>query len=392
MKLGHSSRGEGGRAVSAAQTLARVEPLAKIAGITRVADITGLDRIGIFVFSSIRPTAQGGAISVYNGKGLTMEQAKVSAIMEGIERYCAEVHDRPLRRELAASAVRKGAVDPRTLILPQGAESSLPYGPVAWTPAYDLEGGDVMVPANAVFHPYAPKGDVMLFRSSSNGLASGNTMEEAVLHGLMEVIERDAWSIAEVRRRFRGGIDASGSERISRVLEMFSSQGVDVQLKDLTSDLGVPTVAAAADDVRLQDAGLLTLGMGTDTDAESAALRALIEVAQSRLTQIHGAREDTTRADTSRQLGYERMKRLNAHWFSPEKEQVKLSDIPGLETGDVLDDLVHVQFRLTVAGLGKVLFADLTRPEIGMPVVRVLVPGLECNAIDPDRRGRRLRR
>ncbi|MEI6795397.1 MAG: YcaO-related McrA-glycine thioamidation protein [Methanomassiliicoccales archaeon] len=392
MKLSHSSRGEGGRAVSAAETLAHVEPLAKVAGITRVADITGLDRIGIFVFSSIRPTAQGGAISVYNGKGLTVEQAKVSAIMEGIERYCAEVHDRPLRRELAASAVRKGALEPRALILPSGAEASLPYGPVAWTPGFDIEGGEVMVPANAVFHPYLPRGDVMLFRSSTNGLASGNTMEEAVLHGLMELIERDAWSIAEARRRFRGGIDASGSEKISRVLDMFASNGVEVQLKDMTSDLGVPTVAAAADDVRMQDAGLLTLGMGTDMDAESAALRALVEVAQSRLTQIHGAREDTTRADTNRQLGYERMKRLNAHWFSPEKENTKLAEIPSLETGDVLDDLVHVQFRLTVAGLGKVLFADLSRPEIEMPVVRVLVPGLECSAIDPDRMGRRLRR
>jgi ribosomal protein S12 methylthiotransferase accessory factor len=392
MKLGHSSRGEGGRALSAAQTLARVEPLMKVAGITRVADITGLDRIGIFVFSSIRPTAQDGAISVYNGKGLTMEQAKVSAIMEGIERYCAEVHDRPLRRELTASAVRKGAVDPRSLILPQGAEVALSYGPVAWTPAYDIEGGEVMVPANAVFHPYVPKGDVMLFRSSTNGLASGNTMEEAVLHGLLELIERDSWSIAEARRRFRAGIDPSSSEKIARVLEMFTSQGVEVQLKDLTSDLGVPTVAAVADDVRMRDAGLLTLGMGADMDAESAALRALVEVAQSRLTQIHGAREDTTRADASRQLGYERMKRLNAHWFSPEKEIIKLSDIPSIETGDVLDDMVSVQFHLTVAGLGKVLFADLTRPEIGMPVARVLVPGLECNAIDPDRVGRRLRR
>jgi ribosomal protein S12 methylthiotransferase accessory factor len=392
MKLGHSPRREEGRAVSAAETLARIEPLTKVAGITRVADITGLDRIGIYVFSSIRPTAQGGAISVYNGKGLTPEQAKVSAIMEGIERYCAEVHDRTLRRELAASAVRKGGLDPRSLILPMGAEAQLPYGTVAWTPAFDLEGREVMVPANAVFHPYVPKGDLMLFRSSTNGLASGNTVEEAALHGLMEVIERDAWSISEAKRSFPGGIDASGSDKVSKVLDMFTSKGVEVHLKDLTSDVGVPTVAAAADDVRLQDAGLLNLGIGTDMDAESAALRALVEVAQSRLTQIHGAREDTTKADSSRLLGYEKMKKLNSLWFSPEKKVSRIEEMVSLEKGDALDDLLLVQQKLAAAGVGRVHIADLSRAEIGMPVVRVIVPGLECSAIDSDRAGRRVRR
>ncbi len=85
--------GDGQRSTTAEETLRRVEPLTKKAGITRVADITRLDRIGIPVFSSIRPEAGTGAISVYNGKGLTETQARVSAIMEGIERYSAELRD-----------------------------------------------------------------------------------------------------------------------------------------------------------------------------------------------------------------------------------------------------------------------------------------------------------
>jgi len=79
------------RTVSPEETLARVEKALPAAGITRVADITNLDRLGIPVFSSIRPTAGRGAISVYNGKGATPTEARVSAIMEGIERYSAEV-------------------------------------------------------------------------------------------------------------------------------------------------------------------------------------------------------------------------------------------------------------------------------------------------------------
>ena len=80
---------EGYRTDEPEKTLARIEPLTKKAGISRIADITGLDRIGIPVFSSIRPSAETGAISIYNGKGLTPTQARISAIMEGIERYSA---------------------------------------------------------------------------------------------------------------------------------------------------------------------------------------------------------------------------------------------------------------------------------------------------------------
>ena len=75
------------RAVPLKETLARIEPRVPVAGITRVADITDLDRIGIPVFSCIRPTANDGAITVYNGKGATVEESRISAIMEGIERY-----------------------------------------------------------------------------------------------------------------------------------------------------------------------------------------------------------------------------------------------------------------------------------------------------------------
>ena len=101
---------------------ARIEPKAPAAGITRVADITNLDRVGIPVFSCIRPTAEDGAITVYNGKGATVEESRISAIMEGIERYSAEVHDREIRVALYQElGGHETVLDPKDLILPEGA-------------------------------------------------------------------------------------------------------------------------------------------------------------------------------------------------------------------------------------------------------------------------------
>ncbi|MGB3944684.1 MAG: YcaO-like family protein, partial [Methanothrix sp.] len=183
------------RAFSPEETLERIAPKMEIAGITRVAEITDLDRIGIPVFSSIRPSADKGAISVYNGKGATPAEARVSAMMEGIERYSAEVHDRKLRIETFSNLKSETlALDPRSLALPAEAD---PQMAIPWISGYDLMGEEeVMVPASGVFHPL-PKEYPQLFRTNTNGLASGNVLEEAVFHGLSEVIERDAWSLVE---------------------------------------------------------------------------------------------------------------------------------------------------------------------------------------------------
>ncbi len=161
-------------------------------------------------------------------------------------------------------------------------------------------------------------------------------------------------------------------------------------LKDITSDIGIPTVAAVADDVVLKDPALLTIGMGgSHTSAWIAVLRALTEVAQSRLTQIHGAREDTDTADVRKMIGYERTKRLNRHWFA-ESETVRFPEMPSFDSDDFLTDINHVTERLGRAGLSRVIVVDLTRPEIGIPVVRVIVPGgLEMYAMDQDRMGGR---
>jgi thioglycine synthase len=381
-------REETHRVVSPEETLARVSEKIPVAGITRVADITNLDRVGIPVFSSIRPTAQEGAVSVYNGKGATPTEARVSAVMEGIERYSAEIHDRPVVAGTYPELAAKGrATDPRTLNLPRGAD---PDGRLPWVEAWDIVADEgVLVPAHAVFHPL-PRGCPPLFRTNTNGLASGNTLEEAVFHGLAEIVERDAWSLVEVTKQPGPRITDPPPGLPAELLRKFAEAKVEVTVRDITSDLGVPTCAAVADDALLRDPRLLTIGMGTHTSARIAFLRALTEVAQSRLTQIHGAREDTTTADIRTRMGYDRVRRMNRYWFEADSE-VPFTALPSADHDDFLKDIGAVVSALGKAGMPRVLVADLTRPEVGVPVVRVIVPGLEVYAMDNERIGKRCR-
>jgi ribosomal protein S12 methylthiotransferase accessory factor len=381
-------REETHRAVSPEETLARVSEKIPVAGITRVADITNLDRIGIPVFSSIRPTAQEGAVSVYNGKGATPTEARVSAVMEGIERYSAEIHDHEISfGTYPEMAAKGGAVDPRSLNLPRGSD---PDGRLPWAEAWDIVAdAGVFVPAHAVFHPL-PRGCPPLFRTNTNGLASGNTREEAVFHGLAEIVERDAWSLVEVTKRPGPRITDPPEGLPAELLRKFADAKVEVQVRDITSDLGIPTCAAVADDALLRDPRLLTIGMGTHTSARIAFLRALTEVAQSRLTQIHGAREDTTSADLRTRMGYDRVRRMNRYWFEADSD-VPFSALPSAEHDDFLKDIGAIVSALGKAGMTGVLVADLTREEIGVPVVRVVVPGLEVYAMDNERIGTRCR-
>jgi putative methanogenesis marker protein 1 len=248
---------------------------------------------------------------------------------------------------------------------------------IEWYPGWDLlNDEEVLVPANAVFHPYSPvRGHWQLFRSNTNGLASGNVMEEAIFHGLMEVIERDAVSIAEVNRNPGLGLNV-GAGRIV------------VRLWSLPTDTGVPTVVAASDDEKMRDASLLVMGAGSHTDPEIAALRALTEVAQSRATQIHGAREDTNRESVTRMIGYERMKRLNKHWLEKPREMIELDELENMATASIDSDIRIVLDRLHNAA-SRVIISDITVSAIGVPAVRAIIPGFEVYFLDRERKGTR---
>jgi len=373
----------------------------RTAGITRITEITHLDRVKIPVFSSIRPTAQSGGVSVYAGKGATVEQARASAMMEGFERYSAEKQDID-QEKISISAYNEikndSVLNPRDLLLPKSFENqNIEMQKLEWIEAEEIiSESPILVPANAVFHPYIPNREIKpsamaMFKGNTNGLASGNVIEEAVLHGIFEVVERDAWSIFELTKRNKKQIDLDTieNETVNELVEKFTSQGIKIKLMDITADLKIPTIVASADDTVLKDAALLTLGVGTHLNPEIAAIRALSEVAQSRATQIHGTREDTVRADFMRKAGYENMKRTNKDYFVEEDEKINLSDIENKITGSIKRDIEVSIEEVQKAGLDKVIYYDLTREEIGVNVARVIIPKAELYCLDEERLGNR---
>ena len=377
------------------ETLKRVLPLLKKAGMGEPEDITDKDNLGIPVFSVDRQETALGKPKYYNGKGATREQAMASGVMEAIERYSAEQRDTDDvvvgTYEQAKEAMM--TVNPADLILPLPVLDVYPVADIAWTRGFEMfRGCHILVPACAVFYPYFPNGDYPLFKWHTNGIASGNTMEEAILHALFEDIERDAWSIAEYNDRSNADILIRDKDSVpAQLIAKFEAQGIKVHLKDLTSDLGIPTIGAAADDTVTKDPELLTIGVGTHLNPEIAAIRAITEVAQSRTTHKHGMKINAQLQKKSQELGYEKIKAINHMWYGDNEKKIYLEDMPDQSTPYVLDDIEVVLGKLMECGFDQVIAVDLTRPELGVPTVRMIVPGLEVSTMDPEREGGRLR-
>lgn len=363
------------------KTLEKIKPLMAEIGVTEVEDITHLDRLNIPVYSAIRPGARIGATKVHAGKGTLPIHAEVSAMMEAIERHSAEYRGENMIYESFEGMGLASAIDPADLILPRNLESS---ERLHWTPSWDvLNEEEIYVPSNAVYHPYDPVGMAQqLFRSDTNGLASGNVIEEAILHATFEVIERDALSDAENARSLGRRITIDRDGPAKDLLDTFEENGVQIHLWLIDAKTDVPTVAAAADDTVTKDPLLLVMGSGTHLDPEIAVLRALTEVAQSRGSSLQGAREDPKRRILIEKAGYERLKRINSMWFKEDVETVALSEIPDRST-EYIDEDLDVTLEELAGHTERVCVCDLSRTPV--PVVRVVIPGLEVSYMDKTR-------
>ena len=363
------------------ETHAAVEPLMAEIGVTEIIDVTPLDRLGIPVFSAVRPGAARGAVRVHAGKGKEPVHARVSAMMEAIERYSAEYRGDRMEYATYEEIGPGRAVHPEDLILPRRLEQG---EKVHWTAAWDIMNDEeVYVPSNAIYHPYDSLGMTMpLFRSDTNGLASGNIMEEAVLHALFEVIERDALSLADQNRDLGRRLIIEKDCAAREVLDRFEENGIDVHLWLLDGNTGIPTVAAAADDTVTRDPAMIVTGSGTHACPEIAALRALTEVAQSRGSYLQGGRNDPRREMVIRKAGYERLKRINRMWFA-DAEAVDIAEIPDAST-DRFDLDIRGVLEEVSPYTDRVCVCDLSRTPV--PVVRVILPGFEVSYMDPDRK------
>lgn len=380
------------RTVAPEVTLERLRPLLPAMGITRVGMLTGLDRIGLPVAMAVRPN--GRSVAVSQGKGLGVAAAKVSAIMEAAETFHAESVTGPLRRGRAAEI--EGAVDPARLPL---AGSGPPVEEVVaarclWIGGRDLVGGDERcVPFELVHADYTVSvQQPVLFQATTSGLAAGNVVVEAQLHALYEAIERDAiacWREAGGPRGGPGGgpcrpidPDTVDDPDIAGLLQRIAAAEVDVAVWDVTSDIGVPVVvtllmprAGERDGVEPE------LGSGCHLDPVVALSRALTEAAQTRLTRISGARDDFE----PRSYGDEarRRRRVEAASWLRLGERRRVS-WPTVTEGFVhapssgLDaDLETVLRALAEAGFDAAVWVDVSRGDLGIPVGRIVVPGLE---------------
>jgi ribosomal protein S12 methylthiotransferase accessory factor len=349
-------------------------------GVTRIADVTGLDRIGIPVATAIRPMARSVAVAA--GKGLDTVAAKVSASMEAIELAHAEAIDRPLVLGSFAELSRaRPTADPFNLPLLPG-HRLMDGTRILWIEGRELAGGSaILIPYELVHAHYCPPAmpGAGFFLATTNGLSSGNAFAEAVCHGLFEVIERDAlarWSRLSWTERNDSRLHLSPQDEslAAGPLDLLDRAGFDVLLLwDITSDIGVPAFHCLILDGE-DPAGHPGTGTGCHLDKEVALCRAILEAVQVRATYISGGRDDLRRREyeTGHMASFRRA--AGAGERAPRRP---FADIPSVATDCFEDDLAYVLERLSVCGLPSPIVVDLSLPDSGIAVVRVVAPGLE---------------
>jgi len=381
------------RAVSPEETFNRVKPLMGLLGITRIADVTGLDCIGIPVAMAFRPNARSLAVSP--GKGLDLAAAKTSAVMESLEGWHAERILLPLvlgsynelRFERRIAALQR---------LPQRSVGELTeHTRMLWIEGRNLLSDTTSYVPFEVVHtnytlPLPPSSGA--FVASSNGLASGNHLLEAISHAICELVERDAttlWHGLDRPARAQTLLDLSTVDDPAcvMVLEQFERAGVAVGVWETTSDLGIPAFRCIITD---KDPSPLRphlpgVGAGCHPTREVALLRALTEAAQVRLTLISGARDDMGLAQYTRAADHDLHRGLVTEITNGANRDFRKVNSFVSDTFD--DDLRWQLERLSAAGIDEVIAIDLTKPAIGIPVVRVVIPGLEGIHDAPGYRG-----
>lgn len=348
-------------------------------GITRLANLTGLDRIGIPVYTAIRPNARSLATS--QGKGFDADSAKASALMECIEVWHGENTGQPLRlASYLALRDEVPVVDAAQLPL-TGAHPLRLDEARLWIEGWDLMDGRAMwVPfdcasVNMVF----PEGQSPTFLRSSNGLASGNHILEALVHALCETIERDADALWRSQDRLLQLDLATVTDPwCTWTVDRLQQAGVRVVAWDITSDIGIPVYACCIlekpDRQNRRSLGI-AFGFGCHLSPGVALMRAISEAVQTRLTFIAGSRDDLDYAQYSHQQSWDYLEQV---W----EETGQPGSIIGFDSEqDASADTFEEDIRLLVsslrgAGIDHAVAVDLTKPEIGIPVVKVVVPGL----------------
>ena len=417
------------RVIPVEKTLKHVSEISKKIGLTRIADITYMDKLYIPNYSCVLPGTED-YIWVYSGKGPTKKHAKVSAIMESIERYSSLPTN--YSRKFISGTFNKlkqsyNILHPEELVEPLTFDFQNDML-MDYVEGYDIINKEtILVPAALALFRYTPNSPSInpFAFHHTNGLASGNVFEEAVCHALCEVIERDAISLAQLRasaipfhilysiyHNFQThgykvhpiskeqfiddnslfpDVKISEEENflpVTKLINTFKKFNIRLIIKDITTDIKIPTFNVACVEWISHDYGYLAEGHGTHPDKRIAILRAITEVSQTRAANIQGARDDLRKIHYNDNNTDDK----NAWQFMSSQKTINFSDIITYQNEDILDDInLTIKFFKEV-GLKKAIIVNLTNPKIKIPVVRAIVPGLETFKISKSVMGFRARR
>jgi ribosomal protein S12 methylthiotransferase accessory factor len=370
------------RTKSPQETLATIAAHLPRMGVVRLADLTGLDRIGVPVAAAVRPNAAGGTL-VY-GKGVTHEVARVSAAMEAVERFHAERPTTPIiLSSLAEIASRRPILNDTTLLRVAG--KVFDYNTeIAWVEGTELNSDTrLWLPFELVtVRGLQPMPHwTGFFRSETTGVASGNTLLEATIQALYEIVERDSRTFFVVRPRAEqsaaridpGTVSDSASVAL---LEKIERAGLCPAIWDVMGDMGIPCFLVRVlerDDVRLPHL-LWCAGGGANVLPAIALRRALTEAIQGRAVLSSGASDDLQAKDYAPANAARR--RNWKRWLDERPTRVFTHNSEH-HCASYAEELQTILRGLAGVGCHQAVLVDLTRPEFGIPVASVCVPGTE---------------
>jgi len=372
-------------------------------GITRLADTTGLDRTGIPTASVVKP-GTADVIWVYSGKGLSPSQARSVAIMECLERTCALWPSADEVTVAVGSELGTPVWAPDRFT--EGSRPISDAAPTPWVAGSRLKDGQtVWLPADLVFTGHRPSGlnAASPFRvRTSNGLGAAFDLESATAHALLEIAERDIVSHYEVLSSHAGvsylaavaahaGIqtewlsdayrdDVSLAVTVDantvppaalRLVDYFANAGLSLVIKALPNDFQLPAFGVACLEQVTVGEVLGCAGYAVRCNPDDALVAALLELAQTRATDLQGARED--RHDIEKR----RLPRsLANHWLATPGEAVPYGETVDQFAPDMDRRLDRIVAAFDAAGLADIAVVEFEAPA-GISAVRMLVPGAE---------------
>ncbi len=375
------------------ETLGYAEELASLAGIVEVRELTPLDQIGIPVFACSRPHALADVVTY--GKGMTPIAAEVGAYMEAFEYYFAEPgsSDTATKRGSIVDLCSSGSIEETIgdLIPLHGIKLDLD-APLLLANAHDLESGQQSwLPAELVFRP-SPEPDHKYFGSSTNGLAAGNSLEEASFCALLELIERDIWSLELARQSSRLVEAESLPQEVLEILERVQELGLELIVRSVPNDYGLPFFATFLFDRQNPSLEYFNGGYGCSFSSAEAALESVLEAVQGRIGMIDGRRKQPQRHSGQSAEKVRRSLEKQFEQVCDATSPVAFSEISDASITDAelgpLKNLIPVLRRGVTTPIYRVV---LTSESCPLQVVRLIVPTLEHYKLGRVRVGRRLR-